>query len=377
MNALFATNTRGAKCIPDSAPPNEKEPRMVGSKGVVLIPVAAVVLVRRIRLFRVQRIEEWPAMCVTHTGPALWMEPTFREFLRGIGPSVAAAIVAGGGAAALVGGNPVSAGLMLAAAVTVPAWRWPMADRAGQKSGWGVETVLAVILIVMTANWAAHSGPGIPEARVPRPPPVSALVASHPGTDLSSVILTLPTKPREKTLPPLPMTLGGQAPMTTRPVRIEFDGVYWYFKAPDRRPPRDAKVVKGDPMRARIRSTDIIPIQMEAHQRLPDRTSMDRFREILVRMRDGDNVPGLIRVSLLLEGKIGTEPLLLATQVLESSRSRRGYETQPAVEEELRFPVSPAARGRDWEEMMVRVEPERGRAQAGAHVAVVDFLLQP
>ncbi len=99
---------------------------MAGSNGVVLIRVVTLVLVRRVRLFRVQRIEEWPAMWAGDTGPVLWIEPAFGEFLRGIGPSMAAAIAAVGGMAALAGGSPVSAGLLLAVAVGMPAWRWPI-----------------------------------------------------------------------------------------------------------------------------------------------------------------------------------------------------------------------------------------------------------
>lgn len=347
---------------------------MAGTNGVVLIPVLTLVLVRRIRLFRVQRIEEWPAMWAGDIGPVLWMEPAFGEFLRGIGPSLAAAIVAGGGMAALAGGNPVSACLLLAVAVAMPAWRWPMADRAGRKSGWSVEAALAAVLMVIMVNWVARPRPGDPEARVRRPPLVAA---SRTGGDLSGVILTLPVKPREKVLPLPPIQRGGPVTTATRPVRIEFDGVYWYFQAPDPRPPRGAKVVKGDPMRAQIRSTNTIPIQMEAHQRLPENMSMDLYREIVVTVKDADSVPGLIRVSLLLAGEKTTQPLLLGARVLEASRTQRGFQSRSAVEEELHFVVTPAARDRSWSELVVRIEPESARAQAGAHVMVKNFLLEP
>ncbi len=116
---------------------------------------------------------------------------------------------------------------------------------------------------------------------------------------------------------------------------------------------------------------------MEAHQRLPELTSVDRYHDIIVKMRDADNLPGLLRVSLLLEGEKGTDPLLLGTRVLEASTTRLGYEYRPAVEEDLRFSVAPAAKGRDWVGVVVRVEPEWARAQAAAHVAVVSFLLEP
>jgi len=347
---------------------------MAGSNGVVLIPVVTLVLVRRVRLFRVQRIEEWPAMWAGDTGPVLWIEPAFGEFLRGIGPSMAAAIAAVGGMAALAGGSPVSAGLLLAVAVGMPAWRWPMADRAGRKLGWSVEAALAAVLLVVMAKWVARPRPGGGEVRVQRPP---LAAASRTGGDLSGVILTLPIKPREKVLPSPPIQRGGQVTMAMRPVRIEFDGVYWYFQAPDPRPRRDAKVVQGDPMRAKIRSTNTIPIQMEAHQRLPEDTSMDLYREIVVTVEDADSVPGLIRVSLLLAGEKTTQPLLLGARVLEASRTQRGFQSRPAVEEELHFVVTPAARDRSWSELVVRIEPESARAQAGAHVMVKNFLLKP
>ena len=345
--------------------------------GLLLLPLLTLVIVRRVRLLRGQEVVDRPPMWASDIGPVLWTEPEFGEFLRAISPSLAAAVVAHCGAAALAGGSPVAASVLLAIAVAVPAGRWPMPDRAGRKSGWSVEAVTAAVLILWLLNWAARPGLAGLEARAQRPPEVAAEASPRSGRDLSGVILTLPIKPREKVLFPPPSNRDGHVVATMRPIRIEFDGVYWYFQAPDRRPRRNAKVVEGDPSRAKIRSTNGIPIQMEAHQRLPEQAFVDRYEAIVVKMRDADSLAGLVKVSLLLEGENGTEPLLLGTRVLEASRTRQGYQNRPAVDEELRFAMTPAAHRKDWAELVVRVEPERARALAGAHVTVLDFLLEP
>ena len=344
--------------------------------AVVLLPIVTLVLVRRVRLLRWQNTEDWPATwAADDTVPTFWLEPDWNAFLREIRSSVASASVTHLGVAALAGGSSVTAGLLLAVAVAVPAWRWPMADRAGRKSGWGWEAAVALALILVSLNWIARREEGGPPAT--RPPLVSDATAARYGKDLSGVILTLPIKPQEKLLAPAPVNLLGRAAAAARPVRIDFDGEYWYFQAPDRRPRQDARVVRGDPVKAKIRSTNAIPIQMEAHQRLPEQTSIDPYREIVVTIRDADDLPGLIRISLLLQGEKGTLPLLLGTRVLEASRTRHGYESRPAVEEDLRFAVTPAVSGKHWAELIVRVEPERARAQAAAHLTVIAFLLRP
>jgi len=350
---------------------------MAETSCVVLIPVVTLVVIRRVRLFRMRCVEDQLTLRIGDTQLALWMEPDFGAFLQRIMPSLAAAFVAECGMTALAAGNPVSAGVLLGVAVVVPAWRWPMADRVGRKGRWSVEAALAAVLMLIAANWAARPKVGGSETREPLAPLTTAKGMSREGGDLSGVILTMPIRPREKVLPPPPIKRGGQVAAVRRPLKIQFDGVYWYFKAPDRQPRRDARVMQGDPSRSKIRSTNAIPIQMEAHQRLPEFTSMNDYQEISVRMSDADNVQGLIRVSLLLQGEKGTDPLLLGTRVLEASRTRLGYESRPAVEEELLFVVTPMARKKDWREIVVRVEPEQARAQAGAHVAVLDFSLNP
>ena len=350
---------------------------MAGAVVVVLVPVTMLVLLRRLRIVRRREFEDPIVVATGRTGSLLWMEPTYVAFLHGLGPSIVSAIAIGLGFGAIVRGSWLCAGGIFALGLGPAAWRWPMAKPTGQKSGWAVEVVCAaMVLLLVVSDRGRPQGTNGQQATLRKLPVLSGPV-SRAGGGLSGVILTLPPRPHENVLPPPPARHGELLARTMPPIRIEFDGVYWYFQAPDHGPRKDAKVVPGDPTRAQIRSTDYIPLQMEAHQHLPPFTSLDLYREIVVRMRDADHVPGLIRISLLLTTMDGTEPLLLGTRVLAASRTQQAYADGPATDEDLRFAVLPAAHGRIWSEMVVRVEPERERAQAGAHVMVKNFLLEP
>jgi hypothetical protein len=55
------------------------------------------------------------------------------------------------------------------------------------------------------------------------------------GSHYSGVILTLPTKPHPRIVPPAASDNANFSSALARPVIVPFDGVYWYFKQPDMR----------------------------------------------------------------------------------------------------------------------------------------------
>jgi hypothetical protein len=52
----------------------------------------------------------------------------------------------------------------------------------------------------------------------------------------------------------------------SNPLSVPFFGAYWLFRWPQSRPPPDSYVIRGSPLKSVFRSSDGIPLSMEAHQ---------------------------------------------------------------------------------------------------------------
>ena len=160
-----------------------------------------------------------------------------------------------------------------------------------------------------------------------------------------------------------------------KPMVIPFDGAYWYFKSPDERPKRNAPVVKGDPVKANVRSTDFQSLRMEAHQMLGSPISMDCCSAMRVSIRNGDKRVGAIDVELVLRQKGRSQSL--GTEVLRSSVVPAIALDRPPVDETLTFAVPALARGKQFDEIAVVIKAARERSRAGARLAVRDVTLVP
>jgi hypothetical protein len=171
-------------------------------------------------------------------------------------------------------------------------------------------------------------------------------------------------------------TTGGKR---TQPLVIPFDGAYWYFKAPDRRPRATARIVHESSINAVIRSSDSYPLLMEAHQKLDTPIDIRCCRSVEVAVLNADRHPGPIALELWLLNKRmpGGGALYLGTADIPSSESDRGLIKDAPVEEVLEFrtPVGPSR----WEfdEICVIVRMPPVRARVGAQIAIRRFILQP
>jgi hypothetical protein len=121
---------------------------------------------------------------------------------------------------------------------------------------------------------------------------------TYPG-----VILWPEAKKHATIVPPIPSMrrelLSGKA-TESRPLTIPFFGVYYLFKAPYTRPPRDSHVERGRPDRRSFRSTDRRPLLMEAHQNLGAPISILCCSEIQIAVSNADKFSGTVRVELIL-----------------------------------------------------------------------------
>jgi len=316
--------------------------------------------------------------------------PLWRTLL----PMVMVAVAVEGAVALLLSWQYALGGLLLGAGAMMVAWRTPLRLREpGDRPGGFPASETAVALVLTAVALAPSMGGSGRLSEVMRTllrggrgaashhaPPLPPARGSAQDGALSGVILTLPPKPQEKTVPPPPP--GRQAPGSFRkaqPLVIPFDGAYWYFRSPERQPRADARVVRGDSTKVVIRSTDLRPLQMEAHQRLSAAIGTDCCRAIRVAVRSANDQPGVIALELLLEdgsGGVRTEQSL-EVQVLPSSEETGVRPGKGMTDEELRFDLPAGMRMERFDEITVRVKPGWARSRVGAHVAVQRFELVP
>jgi hypothetical protein len=307
------------------------------------------------------------------------------SLLRAVAPAVLAALAVQAAIVLVVLGHPLASGSLLASGTVYPLWHVPLKMRVStgarrRSVAIGTADVIlltAIALIPFLRSFILTGGLGGLFAHVARSggarPPMPEVKA--PGMDYSGIVLFVPAKPREKTTIPPPASLTSSPGSHTKPMVIPFDGAYWYFKAPDSRPKPNARVVKGDPIKANVHSTDYSPLAMEAHQMLGSPLHMDCCTAMRVAIRNGDNRIGAIDVELVLKQKGRAQSF--GTLVLKSSMAPRIALDRPPVDETLTFTIPAGARGKQFDEIAVVIKGSHERSRAGAKLAIQEFTLVP
>ncbi len=163
------------------------------------------------------------------------------------------------------------------------------------------------------------------------------------------------------------------------PLLIPFNGVYWFFKAPDLRPPGTSREVRGSPELLDIHSTDRRPLSMEAHEHLGSLLSLDCCSRIQIEIRNTDVYQETVSLELILidSSAAGHPSQSLGTMVVRSKRAWKPYEKPSPVNETLNFPipVKPSIHRFDTVKIVFRLDAFR--ADDGAKVAIDHFVLVP
>jgi hypothetical protein len=181
----------------------------------------------------------------------------------------------------------------------------------------------------------------------------------------------------------------------TQPMEIPFDGVYWYFKPPDKAPRPTAQVVRGSSTKAVIRSSDRYPLLMEAHQKLEAPLDLGCCSAMELVVENADHREGAIALELWVRKRadpmsksrlrvnaVSPEqaPHYLGTMAIPSSESTIGMRADvpgKRAEEKLRFPIPAAMDGILFDEITIVVKSAPARARAGAQIAILKFVLEP
>jgi hypothetical protein len=310
--------------------------------------------------------------------PPLW---------RALLPYCITVVTVQAGLAALVTGHPWSATALISAGVMLFLVRHPfvqgMAKSRCKFSRFSLLQTAAVFFLISTALTPylqrAYGMRSLASFLAVRAPVVRPATKSVMGSHYSGVILTLPAKPHPRIQPPAASDERSFSSALSKPVIIPFDGVYWYFKQPDTRPAADARIQRGDPIKANVRSTDYRELAMEAHQSLLNPISGDCCRAMRIDLLNGDDRPGPIRIELLLRdtsAKSGST-LLLGSIAIPSSQLEHIALNRPPVPESLRFQMPAKAHGRRFDEITVVIKPSSERALAGSKIAILNFVLVP
>jgi hypothetical protein len=316
--------------------------------------------------------------------PALYGLPIadfrpLREFLI--------ALCAQGALVFAITGSLFLAGTLLSASLFLLVWRW-IALNSGATRKFAVRRpqfllsafaiLLTMFLLIPPTDGRAHGAFGPND--LARKPSRVAHQPAEPDTPSSEYvgIVLWPPPIKKEIIPPL-LRDHSFAMGAAKPVVIPFDGPYWYFKAPSKRPGPHAHIAHGKPTDVTVRSSDWAPLLMEAHQNLGSSIDLACCSEIDVAITNADTRPGKIALGIVLtdSNSTGRPWQALGEQTIVSSAADQIPMNRPPLKEILRFPISQSATLRRFNEITIVFLPAKERARGGAKVSIQSFTLIP
>jgi len=189
-------------------------------------------------------------------------------------------------------------------------------------------------------------------------------------------IILWPPEQTNRLILPLPEQSLLLTPSAMHPLIIRFDGPYWYFQAPSRRPGLHAHQELGTPVEYRIQASGG-PLTMEARQTIGGEVRLADCSEIRMTIANRNNRPGVISLALLLADSSapGKRALYLGQQPVVSSEPGNFSVKASAVTETLRFPVPQPARLLRFNQIIVMFLPEKGQSESAPEIAIRQFAL--
>ena len=179
-----------------------------------------------------------------------------------------------------------------------------------------------------------------------------------------------------------PVPAIGDPLLTSRgakPLEIPFEGVYWFFRAPDVHPPRTSRQAHGSPEMLDIRSTDSRPLSMEARENLGSLIDLACCSRIQVAIRNADHYPATVSLELVLINSTlpGKPSQSLGTALVTSKRPWKWHDKSPPANETLNFalPAKPSLRRFDEVRIVFRIAA--ARADTGPRIAIDRLVLIP
>ena len=165
----------------------------------------------------------------------------------------------------------------------------------------------------------------------------------------------------------------------TSPLVIPFNGVYWFFKAPDLQPPRSSRQAHASPELVEIRSTDRRPLLIEANDHLGALVGLGCCSRIQIAIRNADRYPETVWLELIvIDTTVPQKPSQsLGRMMVRSTRPWNIFEKPTPVTETLNFVVPRYSALRRFDEIKIVFHLDRARADAAAKIGIDHFVLVP
>jgi hypothetical protein len=266
-------------------------------------------------------------------------------------------------------------GLLWQFLVDPPQWK----GRRLQPHAVAVALVLAIFLGAVVPLLRAHfrtgDGMGPPRSSLK----LKQMTSDTIHTSYQGVILW-PQMPRKaKVVPPLPHQQAVSVTSISKPLVIPFQGSYWYFRDPAKRPTSEAHIMRALPTEVAFHSTDFHRLIMEAHQELDRPIELTCCREIDLMILNADNIPGGISISLVLTDSTvrGSASQTLGSYNVKSSEPPIFSLSRPPVKETLRFIIPAQVRIKRFDELSVVLQPSLERSLGGVKISIQEFRLLP
>jgi hypothetical protein len=217
-------------------------------------------------------------------------------------------------------------------------------------------------------------------ASAPRPSGPPPLDPSEPGFEdipgsFPGVILWPEVKPVTILIAPMPSTPGNFV-AAQRPLGIPFGGEYWFFRWPNRRPPRTSFVRRGSPSKVSFSTTDNWPLNMEAHQKLEQDIDISCCSRIELSVLNADRYPHSVSLELILHEQPEPQAQSLGIVPVDSVPNL-GADPITPLGETLSFAVPPEPTVREFNELTVVYHRMNSRKDKSARIAIDRFILIP
>jgi len=183
-----------------------------------------------------------------------------------------------------------------------------------------------------------------------------------------------------KLVAPTPVaTIHLASSRSSDPLIIPFNGVYWFFKAPDVQPPKGSRQAHASPETVDIRSTDRRPLSIEAHDYLGNLIDLNCCSRIQIAIRNADRYPETVSLELVLvNASLPSRPSeSLGRMIVKSTRPWNIYEKPAPASETLNFTIPHRPTLHRFDEVKIVFRLDRARADAGAKIAIDHFVLVP
>jgi hypothetical protein len=210
----------------------------------------------------------------------------------------------------------------------------------------------------------------------------------HGGAGISGYesIILWPIAEKKQIVAPIPIEDNLLAKGTKQPLVFRFDGDYWYFQPPDKRPGLRALRTHGTPLAVNIRANNSIPLVMEAHQRLGTPIPLARCGEIQIAIENRGQNAGAVALAVLLSDSSasGSPSVYLGQQSVVTSEPGQlpnlsaSASSAASANEVLRFFIPAGERKiRRFDEITVMFLSDLGPFEVGPQIAIEQFSLIP